>query len=378
MNFNSLKAICMVGCIVPSYSIFTGLIGASPLGVLLTPLFLRKLSISLLIFFIFFIFTSFLQFKSAIDLFNASLLIAPVFIYLLFNQFKTIAMYKFVLDMLLVIFLIEAVIGGLFFSDTIRSASFITQEPSHSARAFFVTVFLRSICLENKRQFNYLIIISVIFIATNKSLSSIVMLLPLLLSNLRIALKASIFLILIFSIGLTPERLNIIKSGVENIPQIDDSQTLVEVASIGSRRLVQSLSAYENSKLIGGVGAGRGNIELVKDSIDSTFSLKSIENRLRSDSVNIGPSSYFSQMSYEYGILITLLLFWCISITRNLSFNGWLWFMSSIGQLLFFSTTLMPTPWIILGVLSGLQKGNVIYPNFSREIYPLTKNNRRA
>ena len=128
---------------------------------------------------------------------------------------------------------------------------------------------------------------------------------------------------------------------------------------------------------LGGVGAGRGDIELVNDSANSLFSLKAIEERLRSESVNIGPSSYMAQISYEYGSLVAILLLWCLCVVKNLNYIGWLWFFSAIMQLLFFSSTLMPTPWIILGILAGLQAGYISYPDkLSRELYPLLNSNR--
>lgn len=377
MNFNALKAICMTGCIIPSYSVFAGLLGATPLGIFLTPFFLRRASVYFIIFFFIFIVISILQLNGLFDFVNALLLLAPIFIYLFFFQFSSFKSYTIILDLILGVFLLEAIIGGLFFSDGIRSTVFITLEPSHSSRAFFAAAFLRSICLRSKRELNFLILISAIFVFANKSLSGFLMFLPLLIANRRLIIYSFMILLIILSSGVTPDRVRSLQSGIQDFSDVDADSLVIGISAIGSRRLVQALSAYENSRFLGGVGAGRGDIELVNDSANSLFSLKAIEERLRSESVNIGPSSYMAQISYEYGSLVAIFLLWCLCVVKNLNYIGWLWFFSAIMQLLFFSSTLMPTPWIILGILAGLQGGYISYPDkLSRELYPLINSNR--
>ena len=178
--------------------------------------------------------------------------------------------------------------------------------------------------------------------------------------------------LIVSSLGFLPDRVRSAQTNVSEVSVSRAELSSTDLALVGSRRLYQSLSAYWNSDFLGGVGAGNGELTLVDDSVDSPFPLGVVADRFQHEEVKIGPSSYLSQLSYELGISTALLLLFCLVRLKQLTFHGKLWLGSALVQLLFFSSTLMPTPWVILGVIAGMQKGRVVpSPHISGYFYRL-------
>ena len=102
------QSACAVGCIIPSYSLFSGIFGASPFGVLLAPFYIRTAPLPIILFCSYVCLISLFSLTDIRDIFQTFIILTPVLIFLFFSQISDLCKLNGVLNLLIVIFLMEA------------------------------------------------------------------------------------------------------------------------------------------------------------------------------------------------------------------------------------------------------------------------------
>lgn len=258
------------------------------------------------------------------------------------------------------IFFIEAIFGK-FMSSEARSLTYITQEPSHSARVFFLLLYLRTIS-ERDKSLKY-ITVAAIYIFFNQSFTALLMFLPLVFVNLKFLGAILSTLILALSLNILPDRIHTqIYNVAGGFKKLNEANAQV-IAILASRRAAQAVGSYYLSEPLTGVGSGNAQSYLVDEAsgtwIDFTYLVR--ENESLDRNSKIGASAYLAQVSYEHGYIFTLIqLFILIFIFRpRWKIYDVTWHAIGVIQLLLFSSTLMPTAWVILGVNHMFWRGEV-------------------
>lgn len=343
--------------VVPSYSIFQGVIGALPFGAVFLPFIIRGLSKYIFWYGVVFLITSAFYIKNVIGLAEALMYFVPLLIYQYFQNLPNIRSYRSPILLFLWVFFAEAILGSLVSESGIRSTVLITLEPSHSARAFFTFLFLYVAGLPPKSNILPVLLIAVTYVILNKSLSAFLMCVPFFFYKINLKIIIAVFLIVV---GLTFDMPKRVSSQIDNVQQIYSRTTsfdqldLLTLSIIGSRRFSQSVSGFGLSRWFSGVGPGNGKEELLSSSAGTMFDLVDVvEMNQLSDETAVGPSSYLSSLAYEYGAIFSLVVVLIIlQALPPLSFYNRIWFLVGMVQLLLFSSSVFPTAWVILGVIS--------------------------
>jgi hypothetical protein len=136
--------------------------------------------------------------------------------------------------------------------------------------------------------------------------------------------------------------------------ELSDREVISLLTQVGSRRLSQSVAAYAVSTPFGR-GLGKGKDHLISETANTQFDL-SVSKRIVDKQG--GPSSYFSQVSFEVGYVLfaVSISLWGWLIFRLYKVDSWLFLSFGIWQLLFFSTSTGIFGWLFIA-LSLSRKG---------------------
>ena len=351
----------------PSWSFLAGVAGAVPIGGVLAAFQLRNLR---------WVDVAFLPAYGALlvahvdggwDVLEvAKLLVGPV-IYLYVRRVRLTGLST-LLATLGVLFFGEAMLGRAI-SDDLRSATFLTLEPSHSARAYYTVLFLWIVTTGRMR---LPLAAAFAFVAFNVSLSSVVFtaFLTAFVSVRRIgvphalrffAASGAALAILAGFITAFPdtrvasawERLGT----ATTLARTDGAYAQVLFVA-GGPRVAQSAAAFGTSSFWGyGLGYGAN---LRRHSEDTPFDLTEVPYIMRRPSAE--PASYLSQVAFEGGIVTALLLLAWFATVRPRGWRGGLTWAFALVQLVVYSTTTMPTPWIFLALAGRLDRNGIALP----------------
>ena len=345
----------------PSWSFFSG-IGTTPLGIILVPLtrqfvFLKKELLAML----FLVIALLLSVKNYSSLFElCKLMIGPLALIYFKNIDLHSEYFKKIALIVLGIYFFEGLLS-LRYGFSGRSVTFLTQEPSHSARAFYSFLIVCYLC--NQRIATKLIITGFIFLILNKSMSAVIFyffFLTLLVINYGLYRRFILWvipLVLVFSGFLYQSSFQDMRF-VEGMRRVFSYESLVErgdnsasiLTYIGSRRLSQSLAGFMTSDWYG-KGLGQSADLFFLDTQGGVIDLTTVS---RLSSLEVNPTSYSSQLAYEAGILSLIPLFLLLLVVYKIRLNNSLLFFSfGVFQLMLFSTTTSIFPWLFIGLAAN-------------------------
>jgi hypothetical protein len=340
-----IRAIITVACAWPSYGFLAGLVGATPIGVL--ALAMIRISMRDYVFLSGYILLVLSAVSTLGGLQEAILLCVGPAIYLVVRNIQIFDLRKFdkiVMGFILLLIADACVMG---FSG-MRGGTFITLEPSHSARFFFGLVIFRRLVLF--RSTSLLLLLVVLF--ANKSMFAFVFLSGYCFSlflydwnNKKRGLAlivTSVLLSGLYYIQLENRFIQHLLT-MQNVLSSIETPELVELSSkLGTRRATQALGGFILATP-SGHGLGTSRVVFSEISANSDFDVSSIS---RIADKGGGPSSYFSQVWFELGYIRGILLLLLLSAWFRHRFDYWSVF--SLILLAFTSTTTMPTAWLIL------------------------------
>ncbi|WP_193016644.1 hypothetical protein [Proteus sp. FME41] len=263
-----------------------------------------------------------------------------------------------------------------------RGVGILYSEPAHAAKyIFLICVFIISYRLtphiytkNSNFKTNFLIVLIFICIILNKSASLYFMFLLLLviflffyffrISSSKIIISSLILIILplyiwlsyTFNIGvILPTR---ISSLIDSFWMVKDRFTLNDIQYFGSIRLISVISGYVGGIIEPmGVGIGNGGKEIFLIMNQVGFDTNSITFLTTQNVEFLKPNSYGAQIALESGllglILIIILSTYClcqikVNSNTNCFYSSVL--VISIFQILFFSTTTVTAPWLMLAL----------------------------
>lgn len=263
-----------------------------------------------------------------------------------------------------------------------RGVGILYSEPAHAAKyIFLLLVFFISYKLtpfiytrnDKLKTYTSIMLISICIIL-NKSASLYFMLLLLLLTFLffylfklnptKIILSIVIFIISILYIWLSlilnfelplPQR---ISSLIDSFWKVKDRFTLNDIQYFGSIRLISVISGYVGGIIEPlGVGIGNGGKEIFLIMNKIGFDTNSITFLTSQNVEFLKPNSYGAQIVLEGGLLglssIIILSAYCLYQVK-INTNSHCFYSAvlviSIFQILFFSTTTVTAPWLMLAL----------------------------
>ena len=351
------KLIFVILNFFPTFSFFTLTSGSTPFGVFILPFFKMKLKANDLLFLsglIFLLFISSFKIFSFLEL--VKLCLGPL-IYVVIKQMDLPKLVRKFMPLFLFIMFV-LILDSMLFSQFIggRGTTFLTHEPSHSARAFGALIFLVALVYPGK--ILQLVLVSGGFLILNKSSTFLLFLIFFVVFFVvsKISFKAILIAILFVFSGfwlftVLPEiRFMVTISSIVSVLTGNDSNYLLIANLIGGPRLVLSLAAFFESGFWG-YGAGSADLifgQIVKNS-GNIFNPHSIEFIARE--VKISSGGYLSQIAFEGGILT--FIFVSIMLAKNIKKRLFLIGLFGYLQLLFLSTTTMVTPWVFLAFASN-------------------------
>ncbi|ELZ9636549.1 hypothetical protein [Proteus mirabilis] len=263
-----------------------------------------------------------------------------------------------------------------------RGVGILYSEPAHAAKyIFLIFIFIISYRLtphiytkNSNFKTTFLIVLTFICVILNKSASLYFMFLLLLIiflffyffriSSPKIIISSLILIILpiyiwlsyTFNIGvILPTR---ISSLIDSFWMVKDRFTLNDIQYFGSIRLISVISGYVGGIIEPmGVGIGNGGKEIFLIMNKVGFDTNSITFLTTQNVEFLKPNSYGAQIALESGLLgltfIIILSIYCFSQIRvntnvNCFYSAVL--VISIFQILFFSTTTVTAPWLMLAL----------------------------
>lgn len=270
------------------------------------------------------------------------------------RQYRPFLVTNRIIYALLIALLIEAMIGKIVSSD-IRVATFLTLEPSHSAR-IYATLLL--ILLANGANIKMIVPLSALFTILNGSVASLVFFLFYIIVSFGMARpKSRIELMVLVAPALLAAILlyatyfpnNRVSDFIErNASVVTEKTTGTSLSPVlqtaGGPRIAQAFAGFYLSTPIGhGLGEGRNLRTHAMGTLVDFSDVPYIMQRASAE-----PASYFSQLSYALGyVSVFVMIVWLASFIR-FSYFGIFAFSFGLLQLVFFSTTTMPTPWFFL------------------------------
>lgn len=331
-------------------------LGAVPLGALFLPFYLRLRSIEWLVFVLCAV-VVFSNVRSMSDLLTAMTLMIGITIFFSFLT-ESVRISQKVFGIVVGALVLDALLAWAISDSGQRSHSLITQEPSHAARIIFVVMIaMARSCDMTPKKLVSLAMLGVFYLVMNKSSSALLMyLIFLVVAFSSIQLKRSIYLapfvfvlVIISSLFFASPDSRFVAHTKSITNALSGEQTSAELMNLGSRRLSQSIGGYASANLWGHGYSSDGETFL-EHSYQAGVDLYD----LSIEGTNVqGPSSYFSELVYKAGWLRAgfLLLLILIALFARLK-NGLSWplLAASVGQILFFSTTTISTPWILLAL----------------------------
>ncbi|MDR9392637.1 MAG: hypothetical protein RI554_11500 [Trueperaceae bacterium] len=343
----------------PSWAFLAGVAGAVPVGSVLAAFQIRRLRWVDVLFLPTYVALLVAHVDGAWDALEvAKLLVGPV-IYLYVRRVRLDGLAPLLIG-LVAFFFAEAVVGRIV-SDDLRSATFLTLEPSHSARAYYTALFLWVVTTGRA---GFALVAAFAFVAFNVSLSSVVFtaFLTAFVSVRRIgvvhvlrllgASAVTVALLAAFVVTFPETRVANAWERVGDATELAQSErAYARVLFVaGGPRVAQSAAAFGTSTLWGhGLGYG---VHLRTHSEGSPFDLTKVPYIMGLPSA--GPASYLSQVAFEAGgVTLVALLAWLLTVRPH----GWragLTWVFALVQLLVYSTTTMPTPWIFLALAERL------------------------
>lgn len=350
-----LRKLTILLSIWPSWRFLDGIAGAVPIGSVLAALQIRRLKVGDVAFLLSFAVLLVVHTSGAADALEvAKLLVGPV----LLIYFRRVALDGLgrSLAALITLFLLEAV-AGRFVSDDLRSATFLTLEPSHSARAFYGYLLLHFLLF---RRHAWTVALALVFVAFNTSLSAVIFSLVLVtlvavrrlgvlhVLRLGVAATATLAAIGLYTAAFPETRV------AESLVRLERSAVLLsqgqDVSNVlntaGGPRIALATAAFFTSSPWG-YGLGYG--QQIRSHVQGTpFDFANVPYILQRPSAE--PASYLSQIAFEIGwVGVAVLLAWLLAQLRRGWRPGLLWAFGLL-QLALYSTTTMPTPWVFLGL----------------------------
>lgn len=343
----SKRGLVTIVALWPSYKFFAGVFGATPFGALITPFYRissrDKIYFGLLAIIIATGINDFTSVKEA-----ALLLLGPSVFLLMKNiTLRDENSFDNIIKFTMIILTIDAIFLGF---SGLRGGTYLTLEPSHSARLFYSLIIFRLIISATRTNVFWMLV----FLFANKSMFAALFTLIYLnyLFFYQATFKQKMQILSIFVTTVTLLMLSNIEnrftrhfSTVFKLVQTSDVADLVFLSNaIGSRRITQSLGGYILADE-SGYGLGRAREKFVEVSEGSSYDVTGIS---RIKDKGGGPTSWYSQVTFELGVIRALLIAFIFGLWIRFRFSYWA--CVALFLLLLTSTTTMPSAWCILGV----------------------------
>lgn len=280
---------------------------------------------------------------------------------------------------LIALLLLEGIVTIFLFGyDGIRGHTFLTLEPSHSAR-FFFSLILINYLVSNK--ILPLLLVSILFILVNKSATSVIFfsffcLIFFFQNFLSHFFKSAalISLLMVMIIVFSHENISInsefrfliyLVDFREAISSFSDANFVWMVSKVGGARFVSDYVAYSGSTWIGhGVGE---NIHLGRTIIETDV-LETHAGRYVDSVLGFSASSFGAQVTYDLGILMLPLLIAIVVPRTSISNVGRLIWFFGFFQIFLFSSTALITPWLFLAVGCSQQITKMTKTNVKKRV----------
>lgn len=329
-----------------------------PIGVLAFPIYWRNFTLRDLKFLLLFSVILATAIQTSSGLFELALLGIGPLIAVILRTMDLSELSQNAISLLLLILLLDALVAG-FLTSGLRGGSILTKEPSHSARVFYTVLFIKSLIGRGSGWVG--LCFGSIFLLINKSSSGLLFFLfyiGFLLFRRGFRSKAFVlgvsgsFLVFLAIFYVPIEYLSSLRfyQTVEAVIHLlagTTSRDSVELAQyVGGRRLTQSIAGFMASSW-NGVGLGESVTVFLGMARDAGFDIAKI-GRIAERAQS--PTSYFSQIAFEAGLLRFALCLVLIVYAFRPSKNQILTFLFAFFQLFFLSTTTTPFPWIFLGL----------------------------
>lgn len=336
-------------------------VGATPLGVLLAPLFVRRFHTRDLFFFLVVALWLCSRSLGSFDVLEAVLLLVGPAIYLFSKSiFQTIkAESSCWLNFswgVITLCLLDAVTGYAV-SEGTRSSTVLTYEPSHTARIFYVFSIIAMI--KTKRVF-FLTLTAFIFLFFNASVTALVgaaLLLCLVVARSRRFITAAVIALVGLGVSLTmivPDAVQLEHRSLQHLKGISgfgfEESAVEALNTVGGPRLVLSFAGFYHASLLGhGVGAGN-TVGLI--AAGSNFDPAVVPYIA---GLGVEVNSYMSQIAYEVGwVGVALFIAWFTPAVRGRmpGVSLVVWSFAWLNLVLF-STTTAPTPWVLMALANS-------------------------
>lgn len=348
-----LRSLALTATFLPSLSLI-GAFNALPFGYAVMPFlalggYFRYYK-KFLILSVLFMLTNLLILPSMGGMLEAFKILYGPFLVLLWAQ-HTDRINIRLIDFCVLVFIIDGILGQ---TTGVRNLSIITNEPSHSARFMFMLGVYYILFFERRE---ILLRLGMLFVALllNGSLTAIgmgLLLVPLFL-RLRLVQYGIAMILVVLGIYLLQKYADLsslprLQHQLNRISSYNGTDFYQTLYFWGGPRLTLSIFAFLNAPWI---GAGLGqDYNLVLISAENLSTLHGIDFLVRRDFNNA--SSYMSQLLFEFGLAFSLafIALFCLAIARDFRLNSAVLLFLGLLQLFFFSSTLMPTGWILIGL----------------------------
>jgi len=329
-------------------------VGAVPLGVLLaSPKYLLEIGFFSKIFVSLYLILLVFHIQGTGGILELLKLSVGIVIFICFQ--RTSYINRFLLLSILMLFMVDSALhmGGF------RGGTWLTSEPSHSARAFYTFLFVYILYFQYNKA--VIVVFGLVYLIANKSTSGALFFIFILFFmyykkfNIRAFIRLVVVLMVLIAVSLSIDSFKNSRF-VDGIARLGMLVTLVEnneslafaLTQGGSRRLSQSIAGFYVSGLFGH-GLGVSN-ELFKSTTEGTeIDLNEVK---RLEDLNVAPTSYASQITFEAGWIAFLVLFAFLYSSFVGMYTKARLLVGGFGflQLLLFSTTTTPFPWIFMGI----------------------------
>lgn len=336
-------------------------VGATPLGVLLAPLFARRFHTRDLFFFLVVALWMCIRSLRSFDVLEAVLLLMGPAIYLFSKSiFQTVkagssSWLNFSWGVI-TLCLLDAVIGYAA-SEGARSSTLLTYEPSHTARIFYVFSIIAMIKAKRVFALTSTAFIFWFFNASVTALIGAVLLLCLVVARSRRFTTAAVVVLVGLGVSLmmiVPDAVKLEHRSLQHLKEISrfqlEESAVGALNTVGGPRLVLSFAGFYHASLVGyGVGAGN---TLGVHAAGSDFDPAEVPYIA---GLGVEVNSYMSQIAYEVGwVGVALFIAWLAPSVRGRMTRVSLvvWSFAWLNLILF-STTTTPTPWVLMALANS-------------------------
>jgi hypothetical protein len=242
-----------------------------------------------------------------------------------------------------------------------RGVAGFMQEPSHTGRLYVCLLYMLVIC--RCRGASLWLWLTLPFLLMNRSASTFMLALPLVFALLYRRSKVLLVAAAALSVVVLPLFLGLEYRFVDSVERLmlgmqelssGEGATVSVMGLMGGRRLIQTVIGY-HSMFEFPMGHG------VASSLDSFYQAAAAMGYdltqwfwYRDVAQGVKPSSYMSQISYDYGVFAIPLIFAFFSFSGKFKLSRdpirRVCFAMGVFQILLASTTTIPWPWVMMAL----------------------------